>query len=331
MADVLVPAARRAFEESPIILAASIFFIAFLITSGVAVERYFGEAALAAAASAVSGILFGFSMWSAARSTERRIDQIPGSIDETRSTADELLLAHIKLSGEVGELKAALAGIDQGKFEYAKEHLLKSVQAEIGSSGIEKFVEQRILDERVQQQEKHLQALRLRLSNETKVLWSFANRNMTIGSLFSFLGMATLFYFLVTGPGPAAIGTDSELTFSAFAIHFLPRITFVVFIEVFAFFFLRLYRNGMSEVKYFQNELTNVDLRAMALTTAIQSNDKDLIKVVVERLAATEKNNIILRSGETTIDLAREDRNLASDRSIAADIKQMIESVRPKS
>ncbi|MBI5525005.1 MAG: hypothetical protein HY897_01580 [Deltaproteobacteria bacterium] len=40
--------------------------------------------------------------------------------------------------------------------------------------------------------------------------------------------------------------------------HYVPRITTVTFIEVFAFFFLKLYRASLIEIKFYQNELTSL-------------------------------------------------------------------------
>jgi len=39
-------------------------------------------------------------------------------------------------------------------------------------------------------------------------------------------------------------------------------------IELFAYFFLKLYKSDLSEIKYFQNELTNVEMRYAAVRLA---------------------------------------------------------------
>lgn len=86
--------------------------------------------------------------------------------------------------------------------------------------------------------------------------------------------------------------------------HFVPRVSLVILIEVFAYFFLNLYKRSLDEIKYFQNELTNVEMKYMALKVAVDSNNdkisENLIKVIVE----TERNRF-LKKGETTVEIER--------------------------
>lgn len=86
--------------------------------------------------------------------------------------------------------------------------------------------------------------------------------------------------------------------------HFIPRVSLVILIEVFAYFFLNLYKRSLDEIKYFQNELTNIEMKYLALKIAIESDtdklNENLIKVVLE----TERNRF-LKKGETTVELER--------------------------
>lgn len=86
--------------------------------------------------------------------------------------------------------------------------------------------------------------------------------------------------------------------------HFVPRVSLVILIEVFAYFFLNLYKRSLDEIKYFQNELTNVKMKYMALKVAVDSNNEkiseNLIKVIVET-----KRNRFLKKGETTVEIER--------------------------
>jgi hypothetical protein len=78
----------------------------------------------------------------------------------------------------------------------------------------------------------------------------------------------------------------------------------VVFIEIFAFFFLRLYRSSLDEVKYFQNELTNVEMRLVALEAALVLGHSGALDTTINQLARTERNSI-LKKGESTVDLEK--------------------------
>ena len=77
----------------------------------------------------------------------------------------------------------------------------------------------------------------------------------------------------------------------------------VILIEVFAYFFLRLYKTGLGEIKYFQNELTNVEVRALALRSALDHADAATSAAILLKLSDTERN--YLKKDETTPDLER--------------------------
>jgi len=84
----------------------------------------------------------------------------------------------------------------------------------------------------------------------------------------------------------------------------LVRLSLVLFIEVFGFFFLRMYRDNLAEYRNFHTELSNVDLRALALRATVLRDDPETMKSVITGLIATERN-FVLKPGESTIDLER--------------------------
>jgi hypothetical protein len=57
-------------------------------------------------------------------------------------------------------------------------------------------------------------------------------------------------------------------------------------------------------MKYYQNEITNVEMRLMALKTALMLEDKEALRLVILDLSKTERN-LPLKAGETTVDLER--------------------------
>lgn len=92
--------------------------------------------------------------------------------------------------------------------------------------------------------------------------------------------------------------TDDALT------YFLPRISLTIFIEIFSYFFLNLYKKNLEDIKYFQNEVTNLESKYLALLYAFESNNGQIKAKVIEMLMGTERN-FILKKDETTIELEK--------------------------
>ncbi len=103
----------------------------------------------------------------------------------------------------------------------------------------------------------------------------------------------------------ASEGADSNGKFlKNLILPIVPRILLVIFVEIFAYFFLRLYRDGLSEIKYFQNELTNVESKLAAVEFSYLTNNQDALKIAIESLSKTERN-FILEKGQTTVELEK--------------------------
>lgn len=80
--------------------------------------------------------------------------------------------------------------------------------------------------------------------------------------------------------------------FKELMINITPRTLFVIFIEIFSFFFLNLYKKSLDEVKYFQNELTNLESKYLSLYLAKQSGNFKLLSNTLDELIKTERNFI---------------------------------------
>lgn len=142
-----------------------------------------------------------------------------------------------------------------------------------------------------------------RLTAEISALGKRSRVNLIIGSLTAFAGVSIFMLFVFERVG--------DTTAQAYLVkEFAPRISLVIVIELFAYFFLGLYKANLSEIKYFHNELTNVEHKHMALEEAIASADKDTVKEIVKDFAKTERN-FLLKKGESTVSL--EDRKITLD------------------
>lgn len=144
---------------------------------------------------------------------------------------------------------------------------------------------------------RHCKEMIYRLDSEISRLNVRGGVNLTFGTALALAGIAFLGYVIYTSP-PIQ---DK----ASFFINLIPKFSFVFLIEIFAYFFLRLYKNGFEDVKYFQNEMTNVESKALAIKVMSNLKSEELVKEVVDKLMSTERN-FILTKGQTTVSLERE-------------------------
>jgi ABC-type multidrug transport system fused ATPase/permease subunit len=126
-----------------------------------------------------------------------------------------------------------------------------------------------------------------------------ATINLFIGMIIAVAGFALLGWLTLSGYmsyKPIAGAAD----FWLFGEWYIPKLTFVIIIEIFSYFFLSLYRAGLGEIKFFQNEITNLESKWASIHFAIGANDGTATRVAIERLAQTERN-FVLKKGERNV------------------------------
>lgn len=157
------------------------------------------------------------------------------------------------------------------------------------------------------------EGLRKRLSSLASELGVRSAINLMAGVAFAGFGIFLIWQGL-DGEPSISLTSDNSTQWLSIAKYYLPRAGMVLLIEILAFFFLRLYRKTLDEIKYVHNELTNVEARILALAHAAQTNNAKLVATCIENLAKTERN-FVLKKGETTVDLelSRAESNLARD------------------
>jgi len=150
-----------------------------------------------------------------------------------------------------------------------------------------------------------------RLKREISDLRLRSNINLLIGMLITAGGLWLLWSTVTMLDASdllkvlASEGNESNVKFfKNLILPVIPRVLLVIFVEVFAYFFLRLYRNGLSEIKYFQNELTNIEAKLTAAEFAFVTKNDEALKFAIECLSKTERN-FVLEKGQTTVDLER--------------------------
>jgi len=93
-----------------------------------------------------------------------------------------------------------------------------------------------------------------------------SNLNLVIGVMTTIIAVGFLIY-MEFGPRPKL---DS---WQDIAQHYIPKLSIVIFIEVFAFFFLRLYKSTLEELKSYHDDLTRMTIQRVAVETAWVTKD----------------------------------------------------------
>lgn len=150
-----------------------------------------------------------------------------------------------------------------------------------------------------------------RINNEIYELRKRCAMNLSIGAVATLLAVILLTSATINLTSSDLIGqiisddsNSNDKFIKILAIQLAPKISLAIFIEVFAYFFLRLYRNGLSEIKYFQNELTNIESKLAAAEISYITNDNESLRLSIDSLAKTERN-FVLEKGQTTVELER--------------------------
>lgn len=137
--------------------------------------------------------------------------------------------------------------------------------------------------------------------------------NLIIGGTITILGIIILSFVLFEIKNEIITSNNQEVIKSYLVIKnfkmediikLIPTFSLILFIELFAYFFLRLYKNGLSDMKYFHNELTNIESKLIAVEVSYITQNTEVMKDALNVLVQTERN-FILKKGETTVELER--------------------------
>ncbi|ENU25100.1 hypothetical protein F993_00490 [Acinetobacter proteolyticus] len=140
-------------------------------------------------------------------------------------------------------------------------------------------------------------SIELRVQGEIARLSKSGIINLSLGMMLSIGGILYLGNFVVN------VQTFDSI--EKMFINTFPKTVFVLLIEIFAYFFLKLYKQNLDDIKYYQNELTNIESKNLAVQISKQSNNHKLLTLCVEEFLSTERN-FILEKDQTTIELEKE-------------------------
>jgi hypothetical protein len=150
---------------------------------------------------------------------------------------------------------------------------------------------------------------RLRLTNHIKTLRNNAVTNLFIGIGIAALGVMILFWAVLQVGSMQFDETHSVDTYRVVALIIFPKLSITIFIQIFSYFFLAMYRSNFflamyrsnqQEIRYFQNEITFIDSFAAALIGAIRTPAPANLKIILTALSKNERNRL-MKKGEKTI------------------------------
>lgn len=235
--------------------------------------------------------------------------------DEASERFDESALPEIL--GRLDDLETQTkAGIGKSDYATLTEDVTKRVSASVDRSllkTIEDKYGSRIAEEQhLKAVDDGLSILIEGLARERSIVSTRSAINLSIGMVIAGFGVWILYQMLTS---ITYTSTDWQVP----VLQFVSRLSVVIVIEIFAYFFLNLYRGGLQEIKYFRNEMTNIMSRQIALRAAMPMLEPETIARIVLNLAETERN-FVLKKGESTVGLEQNRLEREQDTELARTI-----------
>ncbi|WP_285415109.1 hypothetical protein [Pseudomonas sp. efr-133-TYG-5] len=148
---------------------------------------------------------------------------------------------------------------------------------------------------------------RSRLLSEVAALGRRGTANLVFGVLTTIAALGVLASLALNTIGPEAyrlVVPNDQLDLGVLTLMFVPKLSLAIFVQAFSLFFLRLYKAGFSEIKYFQNELTNLEVKYLGVVSAVLADDEEAVRDASKSLLSVERNHV-LSKGQTTIELEK--------------------------
>ena len=237
-------------------------------------------------------------------------------------------ISNQNLRSEVQDLRFELIKLRKKSGESADyENISKTINNAIDNTITEDFIKSKIdsfySDKAISEAKRkdildEFENLSYRINGELTRLRKSANLNLVIGTLTTICAIVALGYEVF----------NNELEFNnttKLLSHYIPRLSIIVFVEIFAFFFLKLYKATLSDIKYFNNEKTNIDFKIISLKAALNIGNDKVIQIMLEELIKTERN-FKLGKDESTVELEKVKNDTSNNQIIA----QLLEKLNNK-
>jgi len=138
-----------------------------------------------------------------------------------------------------------------------------------------------------------------RLKEECGRLNKQALINLFICFFIAFILMGYIAYVSIF-----ATQSIEQSSFQYFLIRYIPRLVSIISLLTMFLYFTRLYKSNILDVKYYQNELTNVEIKLVSLKVALDNGNEEIINYIIKEYATVERNGIITKE-QTTSELER--------------------------
>lgn len=222
------------------------------------------------------------------------------STSQKRKNLIDLYKIRVELKKDFDNLESNILSSQINLTDEERKSFLKSLELKFESEAYEEYYNK--LNSKISENiyslnfEEKTESMLQRLETERQSLSKRGNFNLTIGMTLSIIGLTVFGVVLLNSPQYK----DIESLF----INTLPKTLFVLLIELFSYFFLNLYKNSLDEIKYYQNEITNLESKHLALRVAKSMNNHKMMSIILEELVKTERN-FILEKDQTTIELEK--------------------------
>jgi len=171
-----------------------------------------------------------------------------------------------RLAKEVTSLKAAQLDALGGNRQELIDALKPTVYEGIADELEERFRQRLLQFTRDQEIRDSFAAAEQRLRDELSALSRRGNLNLFIGVITTFIAVGLLTYMVLS----AAVDFH-DLT--SLLSHYIPRLGLVLLIEVFSYFFLRLYKSTLAEMRVYQTDLTALTIQRVAVVAGLSTGD----------------------------------------------------------
>jgi hypothetical protein len=200
---------------------------------------------------------------------------------------------------------------------YLDEKIASLSEEKLISLLTEKFKSELVNRAKLELVEVDIDSTKIRIEKESIRISRFGLINLMVGLITT--GMAI---FLL---GYSLLGAQTKgLSTQDYIFHIVPRISLSILIEVFSFFFLRLYKKNLDDIKYLSNERTNIEMKMIALRSGIITEDKELLNSVSKVLAETERN-FVLKKDESTVEIEKSKLEVTNSNNFIAGLIKVLE------
>lgn len=287
----------------------------FLVSEGTLLHKLTGAAdaiqivaALLAFAGVVVGVVQSYLQHGAAEATEAAAEQVREQMSSLRPTAHSAIPDLAGLQAMVAALEQRVDATTVSLSDAERETLVRAVADNLAGEAISKKVQDLATqvdhavstDRALELLERNSVVSLARLNSAIPEMTRRANLNLAIGIATTLVGVSVLAVSVFALPQP-----ERQVDAVRYLLHFLPRLSLAILIEVFAYFFLRLYKDNLQSVTSLRTDMTNIEVSRTALASVIVSGDKEAVTRIAQLLICAPPSATAVPSVAEPFDAAK--------------------------